>query len=678
MFIVHVVRQFHPGVGGLEAVVGGLAAAQAAASNRVRVVTLDRLFNDANQQRLPARESHRGVEIVRIPYFGSSRYPLAPSVLMHIEGADIVHVHAIDFFFDYLAWTKPLHRRKLVVSTHGGFFHTQFASTLKRLWFATVTRASMTFYAGVAAVSASDFERFRKVRKRGMVFIDNGVNLSTFHDASARTFQKSIVSVGRFAKNKRLDRLVRFAQVLVRQDPEWKLTIAGRPGDLTPADVGSLVEGAGLGDAIEVINSPSDEEVRALMGKSSFAASASDYEGFGVAVVEGLSAGLVPLLSGIPPFRRLVARTRLGLILDYSRPEAAARQLLQKQAGIARGYAEQRAACMRAATQFDWRHVGREYAAFYDAALGTRVRTILDVPVCACSFEDAAERIDAYYARREQVAVAFANAHTLNVATADPEFRQALQSSLVFNDGIGADIASRILYGAGFPENLNGTDFGPNYLLRTKHRFRIFMLGAKPGTAERAAIRLASLCPQHQIVGCHHGQFDPTRASEIVALVRRSGADVVLVAMGNPKQELFLREHLEATGCRLGIGVGALFDFLAGNVPRAPIWMRRSRLEWAFRLRLEPRRLAGRYLAGIPLFLLRILAQFYSGARVMRTMSLPVAASFPTKPKARGREEARMDYFHGARSSPSGRCQRPREATESRPQTRGVTAVDYR
>jgi alpha-1,3-mannosyltransferase len=450
-----------------------------------------------------------------------------------------------------------------------------------------------------------------------MVCIDNGANVSVFHGASARTFQKSIVSVGRFAKNKRLDLLVRFVHALTSRDPEWKLTIAGRPGDLKVADVVALVKHAALCDAIQVIDSPSDEAVRALMRKSSFVASASDYEGFGVAAVEGMSAGLVPLLSGIPPFLRLVARTGVGQILDYSRPEVAARQLLQNQAKIARSYAEQRARCMSAAAQFDWRHVGREYAALYDAALGSHTRTILDVPVQASRFEDAADLIDAHYEKREQIAVAFANAHTLNVAATNPEFREALQNSLVFNDGIGADIASRVLYGAKFPENLNGTDFGPNYLIRTKHRFRIFMLGAAPGTAERAGERLSLLAPQHQVVGCHHGYFDAARASEIVDLVRRSGADVVLVALGNPKQELFLREHLAATGCRLGIAVGALFDFLAGNVPRAPSWVRRSRLEWAFRLGMEPRRLAGRYLTGVPLFLLRIFAQFCYGPRVM-------------------------------------------------------------
>ncbi|MGE3528023.1 MAG: WecB/TagA/CpsF family glycosyltransferase, partial [Methyloceanibacter sp.] len=80
--------------------------------------------------------------------------------------------------------------------------------------------------------------------------------------------------------------------------------------------------------------------------------------------------------------------------------------------------------------------------------------------------------------------------------------------------------------------------------------------------------------------------------------------------------ELFLREHLAATGCRLGMAVGALIDFLVGNVPRAPSWVQRWRLEWVYRLAKEPRRLAARYLVGNPLFLARIAAQWWSGARV--------------------------------------------------------------
>src|SRR5450631_3086470 len=126
MRITHVVRQFHPAVGGLETVALELASTQVRAGHSVRVVTLDRIFNSPNETRLSARDSIHGIDVVRIPFFGSTRYPIAPSVIKHLGKADIVHVHGIDFFFDYLAWTKLFHRKQLVASTHGGFFHTGY------------------------------------------------------------------------------------------------------------------------------------------------------------------------------------------------------------------------------------------------------------------------------------------------------------------------------------------------------------------------------------------------------------------------------------------------------------------------------------------------------------------------------------------------------------------------
>ncbi len=616
MRIVHVVRQFHPGVGGLENVVLELASAQARSGNSVRVVTLDRLFNDATRQKLPARETFDGIDIERIPYFGSTRYPIAPTVLRHVRDADLVHVHAIDFFFDYLAWTKPLHRRKLVVSTHGGFFHTQYAALLKRVWFQTITRLSLRAYAGIAAVSASDFERFGSIRARGLVCIENGANVSTFYEASAAKLQKSIISVGRFAGNKRIDRLVEFVAALRRYDSDWKLTLAGRPGDLPVEQIHALVDRFGLRDAIEVVVSPSDDTIKALLRKSSFVASASEYEGFGIAAIEGMSAGLLPILSDIPPYCRLTARTGMGMIMNYADPDDAARRLLKALPEISSSYAEQRVACTEAAKAYAWPGVCDAYAKFYGAVTGTTERTILDVPVQVRSFDDAVCLVDRNYETCQRVSIAFANAHTLNVAASNGDFRAALQNSLVLNDGIGVDIASRLLYGSPFPDNLNGTDFSPNYLRATRHRYRIFLLGAKPGTAQQAARRLSFLCPQHTIVGCHHGHFDPGQLPEVIEHIRRSKADVLLVAMGNPKQELFIQQHLAATGCIVGIGVGALFDFLAGNVPRATPWVQRWRLEWLYRLSQEPRRLAGRYLVGIPLFFARVSRQWLSGARV--------------------------------------------------------------
>ena len=109
MKVVHVVRQFHPSVGGMEEVVLNIARRHLQQGrDQVEVVTLDRVFTRP-QERLAQRDVHQGVPIVRVPFRGSSRYPLAPQVLAALRGADLVHVHGIDFFYDFLALTRALH-----------------------------------------------------------------------------------------------------------------------------------------------------------------------------------------------------------------------------------------------------------------------------------------------------------------------------------------------------------------------------------------------------------------------------------------------------------------------------------------------------------------------------------------------------------------------------------------
>ena len=618
MRITHVVRQFHPAVGGMENVVENLASTQCAKGHDVRVVTLDRIFNAPKQRRLPKHEWFNGFEIVRIPYFGSTRYPIAMSVIRHIKGADIVHVHGIDFFFDYLAWTAPLHRRKLVVSTHGGFFHTAFVGALKKLYFQSVTRLSLSWYSGVAAVSASDDDMFGRVRTRGRRLIENGVDTDKFFDTASTVPAKRLLAIGRLAGNKRLDRAIRFVAALRRIDPQWTLAVAGRTWDTAGADLHALAKSLDADEAVRIVQEPSDEDIRALMATCSIVVSSSEYEGFGLTVIEGMSAGLWPVMSNIPPFRQLVEKTRVGTLLDFDDADGAARHFLSQWPRIAGDYDATRRRAIDAATAFQWRRVGEKYESLYRSVLGQEVRAILDVPILVRTSPEAIWLLDDRFERGKPTLVAFANAHTLNRTVADPAAHSILDRAIVFNDGIGVDIASRLLFGRAFPENLNGTDFVPHYLRQTKNRYRIFMVGAKPGVVDRAAAQLAVAAPGHEIVGYSHGYVPAEETGALIERIRRSSADILLVAMGNPSQEAWLNAHLADSGCRLGFGVGALFDFLAGDVPRAPEWVRSVRLEWTYRLMREPGRLWRRYLVDMPIFLTRIVRQWLNGARVSR------------------------------------------------------------
>jgi exopolysaccharide biosynthesis WecB/TagA/CpsF family protein len=234
---------------------------------------------------------------------------------------------------------------------------------------------------------------------------------------------------------------------------------------------------------------------------------------------------------------------------------------------------------------------------------------ILGIPVvCGEAVEVLPAIADRLADGGSPTSVFFANAHALNLTCRVPEFQAAMRDAdFVLNDGIGVAIAGR-LKGCRFPENLNGSDLTPAMLhIAAVAGQSAYFLGARPGVAERAAARLSEEMHGLVVAGCRDGYFSPEETEEVIEEIRESGAGLLLVAMGNPRQELWLREHLEATGARVGVAVGAFFDFAAGTARRAPGWMNRWGMEWLWRLAREPRRLANRYLIGNPLFLYRVV-----------------------------------------------------------------------
>lgn len=366
---VQVVRQYIPNRGGLEDVVAQLSRQLLARGFRVRVVTLDRLFSTLDKT-LPARETIDGVEVVRIPFSGSTRYPLAPQVFRHLADADIVHVHAIDFFFDALAWGWMLHRKPLVATTHGGFFHTAKLSALKTIWFNTTTRLSALAYRRIIGCSAQDSRTFQRVAGGRVTRIDNGADTQKFADAGARAPQRRLISIGRFSVNKRLDRLMDAMVPLVAANPEWHLEIAGVPGDHSADDLAAMVSARGLEANVDVHAGLSNGAVRHLIGGTSLFASASEYEGFGLVAIEAMSAGLVPVLHPNVAYTDLAASHAEIRLCDFSDARLAAEGITAAHAMIERDPAAYRRTAMAAAEAYSWDRVADRYVDVYRAALG--------------------------------------------------------------------------------------------------------------------------------------------------------------------------------------------------------------------------------------------------------------------------------------------------------------------
>ncbi|MGO8087898.1 glycosyltransferase [Rhizobium leguminosarum] len=361
--IVHVVRQFLPNRGGLEDVVANLARQTVRLGYRVRVVTLDSLFT-APEDKLPLREDIDGIEVVRIPWFGTSRYPLAPQVFRHLADADLVHVHAIDFFFDALAWARLLHGKPMIVTTHGGFFHTQKYATIKKIWFRTLTRASAMAYRRVVCCSASDLKQFSEIAPDSLL-IENGADIGKFADTASRRAKRRIVTIGRFSVNKRLDHLLDAMVMLKTRDPEWHLDIVGAESNLNRADVEGAIESRHLSGRVTLHVSPENDTIRRIIAEASIFASASEYEGFGLVALEAMSAGLLPVLNANDAFATLAARHPVLMLADFTNPESAATAIEAAHQALSRQPDAVRAELLDAARGYSWDIVAGRYIDLY-------------------------------------------------------------------------------------------------------------------------------------------------------------------------------------------------------------------------------------------------------------------------------------------------------------------------
>lgn len=366
--VTHIVRQYLPSIGGMEEVVRNIAAHQLRnGQENVRIITLDRLFRN-NTESLPAKELIDGVEVVRLPYYGSSRYPLCPKVLGELKDSDVIHVHGVDFFYDFLAATQWLHRRPLLLSTHGGFFHTSFASRAKLAYFNTITRFSARAYKRVVATSTNDGQLFSKIMNgQKLEVIENGVNVEKYADQASPTLKPTLIYFGRWSANKGLLESIDLFAQLCQRDPSWKLIIAGREYDHSLSDLKARVDSHGLHEHVELAANPSDEQIRNLLQQASYFLCLSRHEGFGIAPIEGMSAGLTPVLSEIPPFKRLIDQSGLGFtISDASTTETTIDKLLQLHHQGNEAYLTRRAHAKSFANQYAWPEVANRYLALYE------------------------------------------------------------------------------------------------------------------------------------------------------------------------------------------------------------------------------------------------------------------------------------------------------------------------
>jgi N-acetylglucosaminyldiphosphoundecaprenol N-acetyl-beta-D-mannosaminyltransferase len=245
---------------------------------------------------------------------------------------------------------------------------------------------------------------------------------------------------------------------------------------------------------------------------------------------------------------------------------------------------------------------------------------VLGFPLARLDYAGTLEQVDRLIERGRPAFFITANLHYARLCDRDPRLAAInREAAFLVADGMPLVWASR-LGPTPLPERVAGSDLIYSLCQRAAWRgHRVFFLGGAAGVAQRAADRLCERYPGLQVAGVEAPELDRLSAGEhagLLARIRGAAPDLLLVAFGQPKGELWLAENCGRLGVPACVQVGASFDFVAGRVRRAPRWLRRVGLEWLYRAAREPGRLAGRY-CGDAWFLVRAI----SGRRRSRAAS---------------------------------------------------------
>jgi N-acetylglucosaminyldiphosphoundecaprenol N-acetyl-beta-D-mannosaminyltransferase len=241
--------------------------------------------------------------------------------------------------------------------------------------------------------------------------------------------------------------------------------------------------------------------------------------------------------------------------------------------------------------------------------------SILGVRVADLTMADAIELLHGLIRTpREQAATLFfVNAHTLNLAYEDPSYRRVLnRATYVFGDGTGVRWASR-LQGVRLKANLNGTDLVPELFHATAGQgYRYYLLGSTAESIRRAAHDVQRRFPGWELAGFHDGYLDAERTARVIDEINQVEPHLLLVGMGNPLQERWIDRHRDQLRVHLCMGTGGLFSYWAGDIRRAPAWIRRLGYEWLRILLQQPHKWR-RYVLGNPAYLLRVVKERWTG-----------------------------------------------------------------
>jgi N-acetylglucosaminyldiphosphoundecaprenol N-acetyl-beta-D-mannosaminyltransferase len=237
---------------------------------------------------------------------------------------------------------------------------------------------------------------------------------------------------------------------------------------------------------------------------------------------------------------------------------------------------------------------------------------LFDVNIDVMNQDLLLNRIDSFLNDSKKHKIMHVNIHTLNVVWKDADLKEILNNSdLVYCDGDGVRLGARFL-GFHLPERMTGADWIYDLCNMCEEKgYSIYLLGGKPGVAQEAAQILINRYPRLKITGTQQGYFEKFDGKDnaIIAEINNKSPDILLVGFGSPMQEKWIDNNFKDLNIRIVWAMGAVLDYISGNVSRAPWIMRKYGLEWFYRLILEPNRMWRRYILGNAYFAYKLIKE---------------------------------------------------------------------
>jgi alpha-1,3-mannosyltransferase len=276
---------------------------------------------------LPEYEKYDGIKIFRVPFLELRWYNIAPDVINFVKDYDIIHVHSIGFFSDFITLTKFLHKKPIILNTHGGIFHTRYIQPLKNAYFNLWCRMVFKGVYKILADGDSDKRKFDEIANN-VDIIPITVDTKKYAKIKRKPIHGRLLYVGRLSKNKRVDNLIKTFAFVKKKAPYAKLYIVGPAWQDLDKELKSLAKKLGVEKSVIFTGEVSDADLIDQIKNAQLFLFASEYEGRPVTLMEMMAVGLPMVVNDIDIFMDFVKDGENGFLVDYMKHKDAADKIV--------------------------------------------------------------------------------------------------------------------------------------------------------------------------------------------------------------------------------------------------------------------------------------------------------------------------------------------------------------